>query len=88
MSPPIYGEMSGYLEIAMQMRAADCDRVIQFEGKPVHSIKRSWATACRNADVGLIPHDMRRTGVTNMIAAGIPAEEFMQLVGHKTNSML
>lgn len=85
---PIYGEMIGYLDLAKQSRSAGCDRVIQFEGKPVHSIKRSWATACRVANIGLIPHDMRRTAVTNMIAAGIPAEEVMQIVGHKTNSML
>jgi len=44
--------------------------VIQFEGKPVHSIERSWATACRAGNIELIPHDIRRTSVTNMIAAG------------------
>ena len=43
---PIYGDLLGYLEMAKQTKAAECNRVIQFEGKPVHSIKTAWATAC------------------------------------------
>ena len=31
---------------------------------------------------------MRRTAVTNMIEAGIPGDEVMEIVGHRTNAML
>lgn len=86
---PIYGEMTGYLEMAKATADPKCDRVIQLEGEPVFGIRKAWATACRIAGLqGLKPHDMRRTAVTNMIEAGIPADEVMAIIGHKTNSML
>lgn len=85
---PIYGELAAYLEMASAARNKKCDRVIQFEGEGVNSIRTAWETACRVSGLKLIPHDMRRTAVTNMIEAGIPEAEVMQIVGHRSNSML
>ena len=63
-----------------QTEAAECNRV--------HSIRAAWATDCRVVNLNLIAHDMRRTAVTNMIEAGIPGDEVMEIVGHRTNAML
>ena len=85
---PIYGDLLGCFEMATKRRQRSANRVIQFEGKPVHSIRTAWVTACRVVNLNLIAHDMRRTAVTNMIEAGIPGDEVMEIVGHRTNAML
>lgn len=62
--------------------------VFTYEGKPFKSYKRSWATACRKCGLtGKIPHDFRRTTVTNLVRAGIPERVAMQMTGHKTRSV-
>lgn len=47
------------------------------------TVKRSFATVCRLAKItDLHFHDLRHTGITRMVAAGIPASEVMRICGH------
>ena len=65
-----------------------CPHVFNRNGKPIRSIRKAWKTALKKAECpGLIPHDLRRTAVRNLVAAGIAEKISMRITGHKTRSV-
>jgi len=58
------------------------------DGKPVRNFRAAWKKATEAAGVpALLVHDLRRTGIRNMIRSGIPQSVAMQISGHKTLSV-
>jgi integrase len=58
-------------------------------GECIRSFRNRWEKACRIAGCpGMIRHDLRRTTCRNMINRGVPERVVMQVMGHKTRSML
>jgi integrase len=56
--------------------------------RKMHSLLKSWKSACRSAGCpGRIPHDLRRTAVRNLVRSGVPEPVAMRLTGHKTPSV-
>lgn len=52
------------------------------------AFRKSWATACELAGLPTaLFHDLRRTALTNMIAAGLSELEAMEISGHKTRAV-
>jgi len=55
---------------------------------PLKSIKSSFKTACRNADIkGLRFHDLRHTSATRLVETGIDLVTVSKILGHATIAM-
>ncbi len=97
---PLGTELLTTLETLRQQRDAgypDCRFVFSRDGKPVRNFRKSWDQACLRAGLWLgdkrtgrptrLFHDLRRTGVRNLIRAGVPERIAMAISGHKTRSV-
>jgi integrase len=77
---PIAPELLSALQTARQH--ATCASVIEFRGKPVASIKKAFAVACRRAAIeGCSPHVLRHTAATHMVMAAAPLRQVARLLG-------
>ncbi len=57
-------------------------------GKPINSIRESFQSACRRANImDFTFHDLRHTFTTNMRRAGVHDSVIMAITGHKTTAM-
>ena len=60
----------------------------QQRGQQVGLFRKPWRRACRAAGKpGTIVHDLRRSGIRNMIRNGISETVAMRVSGHRTSSM-
>lgn len=74
-------------------------RVVFFgeTGEPIRDMRTGWANACRRAGLwqgdektghpSVIFHDLRRTGVRNLVRAGVPERVAMAISGHRTRAI-
>jgi len=82
------GPLRAILERRIRARRLDCPLIFNRAGQPIREFRRSWARACRAAGVqGRTFHDLRRTGVRNLVRAGVPQSVSMAISGHRTASV-
>lgn len=57
-------------------------------GQPVKDYRRAFAAAAKKAKLpkGLLPYDLRRSALRNMIRAGVDVSVAMKISGHRTRS--
>lgn len=61
--------------------------VFRLHGRPIKDFKRAWRSALREAGLpAKMFHDLRRTGVRNLIRRGVPETVAMSISGHRTRS--
>jgi integrase len=81
-------DLLAMMKVLYRNRRMDCFYVFHRRGMPIGDFRKVWATACRKIGrPGLLFHDLRRSGVRNMIRAGIPERVAMTISGHKTRSV-
>ena len=98
---PLYGELYDMLLLEKERRDAyypDSPWVFSRDGDRIRDFRGAWDEACKRAglwDPSLgkngrpwrLFHDLRRTGVRNLIRAGVPERIAMEISGHKTRAM-
>ena len=74
--------------MAWEMKDKSCPYVFQNEGRQIGEFRKTWASACKRAEVtGLLFHDLRRSAIRNMRQSGIQENVAMQISGHRTRSV-
>lgn len=64
-------------------RAATCEYVIEWDGKPIKSVKRSLAKTGEKANInGVTAHVFRHSAAVWMASEGIPMAKIAQYLGH------
>jgi len=81
------------LSILAAWRAEDgvgITHIIHYAGKPIKSIKRSWATALRRAGITrrIRPYDMRHFFATEAIRNGADLKAVAEILGHANMTMI
>lgn len=92
---PIVGPLKKILERRMARRVEGCPLIFHRDGRSLHADHGGlrvwcyslWRRAC--AEVGLpdlLPYDLRRSAIRNLIAVGVPQVVAMAISGHRTTS--
>jgi len=85
---PLGGALRAIIERRLASRRLDCQLIFNREGEPIRDIRKSWANACKAAGLtGRLFHDFRRTGVRNLVRAGVSQTVAMAISGHRTASV-
>lgn len=84
----LVGELKEIIVRRLAKRLPECPLVFHRQGKPIKSFAKAFKTACKNVGLeGVVPHDMRRSGVRNLRRAGNDEHDCMGISGHKTRAV-
>jgi integrase len=85
----LYGELENVIRRAHENRRLDCPYVFHHrDGRKLVDFMKAWKAACARAGLGnLVIYDLRRSGVRNLIRAGVSEHVAMAVSGHKTRSV-
>jgi integrase len=93
LAPELYETLKMQREIR-DLHFPESPWVFSRAGAQLKDLRGGWAAACKSA--GLVDadgepsklfHDLRRTGVRNLIRAGVPERVAMMISGHKTRAV-
>ncbi|HXW54907.1 MAG TPA: site-specific integrase [Candidatus Cybelea sp.] len=84
---PLLGELPDMLRLE-RARNPKSEFVFLRADKRIGGFRKAWRSACERAGLsGLLFHDLRRTGVRNLVRAGVPEGVAMAISGHRTRAI-
>ncbi len=87
---PLYGELLQVVQMQADVRKElwpRCRFLFFRNGEQIKSFKGAWEAACTATGIDRHFHDLRRTGVRNLVRSGVPEKVAMRISGHKTRSV-
>jgi integrase len=81
---PINDILLGYLKVAKKWRTTDY--VIEYGGKRIVSIRKSFGETAKRAGIEASPHILRHTAAMVMAESGVDMQEISQFLGHTGRS--
>jgi integrase len=85
---PRVGEIAEVIARAEERRRLDCPFVFHRAGEQIGDLRRPWKAAAASVGLtGILPHDLRRSCVRNLVRAGIPDKVAMQFTGHASRDV-
>lgn len=70
-----------YAALLEARELAQTDHVIEYNGKPTHSVKKSFSRLCKDCGIKASAHALRHTAATWMVIDGVPLSEVARLLG-------
>ena len=92
----LFGELLAVLraeKVKRDVQYPGCPWVFHREGEPINDLRPAWRKASKaaglwdNGKPTRLFHDLRRTGVRNLVRAGVPEKIAMSISGHKTRAV-
>ena len=90
---PLEGALRAVFERRLEARRLDCPLIFHRvsrgrAGRPVKDFRLQWRAALKAAKLpaGLIPYDLRRSALRNMVRGGTDYTVAMKISGHRTRS--
>ena len=85
---PMTDEVATLLTACVTGKKPDDFVFTRENGKPVKGLRKVWKTVCTRAGVpDLLFHDLRRSGVRNLLRVGVQQKVAQEISGHKTASV-
>ncbi len=82
------GDFRAVIERRLRRRHPSCPYIFHRGGRSIGDYRKAWAHILRAAelDAGTLPHDMRRTGLRNLVRSGSTRTVAKAISGHLTDS--
>lgn len=71
-----------YLSLKTAKELAQTDNVIEFNGKPIKSVKGAFWSLCNDCRIKASPHVLRHTAATWLVMDGVSLREVARLLGN------
>ena len=81
---PLVADLAEIIERRRALRRLDSPYIFHRDGKPTHEFRGPWNTAVEATGLRITPHDLRRSGVRNLIQAGVDRDVARAISGHRT----
>jgi integrase len=84
---PLVADLARIIEHRRTLRRLDCSFIFHREGRAIVAFRYPWRAAVRATSLRITPHDLRRSGVRNLIQAGVDRDVARMISGHRTDSV-
>jgi integrase len=82
------GAFRAIIERRIAARRMESDRIFHRSGEQIGDFRKAWKTACDTAGLrGKLFHDLRRTGVRNLVRGGVSPHVAMAISRHRTEAV-